>query len=140
VIARFAHGRSQAQYGERRQLAVSTSRARNRSLLVAVDTEAAVNQFLSAMAVFIQYPYLAALLGVILLALGLRTRHRTPVVIGVIWLLYALYETGMQQRWLCTGECNIRIDLLVIYPVLLIGLLAAGVSLLRPSSSRRPPT
>jgi hypothetical protein len=99
-----------------------------------------VNQFLSAMAIFIQYPYLAALLGVILLALGLRTHHRTPVVIGVIWLLYALYETGMQQRWLCTGECNIRIDLLVIYPVLLIGLLAAGVSLLRPSSSRRPPT
>jgi hypothetical protein len=49
----------------------------------------------------------------------------------VIWLLYAAYETGMQRRWLCTGECDIRIDLLLIYPVLLAALVAAGVSLLR---------
>jgi hypothetical protein len=38
----------------------------------------------------------------------------------------------MQQRWLCTGECNIRVDLLLIYPVLLLSLVAAGVSLIRP--------
>jgi hypothetical protein len=91
------------------------------------------------MAIFIEYPYLAAAIGFILLALGLRTRHRTAAGVGIIWLLYALYETGMQQRWLCTGECNIRIDLLVIYPVLLIGLVAAGVSLLWPRRAPRPP-
>jgi hypothetical protein len=98
-----------------------------------------VNWFLSAMAIFIKYPYLAALIGVILLWLGLRTRHRTPVGVGVVWLLYALYETAMQQRWLCTGECNIRIDLLVIYPALLIGLVAAGVSLLRAPRAPHSP-
>jgi hypothetical protein len=96
-----------------------------------------VNQFLTAMAIFVQYPYLAALIGLILLVLGLRTRHRIPVGVGVVWLLYALYETAMQQRWLCTGECNIRIDLLVIYPVLLIALVAAGVSLLRAPRAPR---
>jgi hypothetical protein len=40
----------------------------------------------------------------------------------------------MQQRWLCSGECNIRVDLLVIYPALLIGLLVAALSLLRKRS------
>jgi hypothetical protein len=37
----------------------------------------------------------------------------------------------MKRRWLCSGECDIRIDLLLIYPLLVIGLVAAGVSLLR---------
>jgi formate hydrogenlyase subunit 3/multisubunit Na+/H+ antiporter MnhD subunit len=91
------------------------------------------------MAIFLRYPFLAAVVGVVLLGLGWRTRHRTATGVGMVWLLYALYETGMQQRWLCTGECNIRIDLLVIYPVLLIGLVAAAVSLLRPPRGPRPP-
>lgn len=47
-------------------------------------------------------------------------RRRVAVVAGVLWLIYAAYETGMRQRWLCTGECNIRVDLLLIYPVLLL--------------------
>jgi hypothetical protein len=57
---------------------------------------------------------------------------------GLAWLLYGLYEMGMKQRWLCTGECNIRIDLLIIYPVLLVGLVAALVSLLRARSPVPP--
>jgi formate hydrogenlyase subunit 3/multisubunit Na+/H+ antiporter MnhD subunit len=92
------------------------------------------------MAIFIEYPFLAAVIGVGLLGLGWRTRRRTAVGVGVMWLLYALYETGMQWRWLCSGECNIRIDLLVIYPVLLIGVLAALVSILRAPRAPRPPT
>jgi hypothetical protein len=80
-----------------------------------------VNQLLSAMATFIEYPPLAAVIGVGLLGLGRRTGHRTAVGVGIVWLLYAVYETGMKRRWLCSGECNIRIDLLVIYPVLVLG-------------------
>ena len=86
------------------------------------------------MAVFIEYPALAAAVGLVLLALGRWARRRTAIVVGLMWLLYAAYETGMQQRWLCSGECNIRIDLLVIYPVLLGGAVMGAVSLLR----RRP--
>ena len=33
----------------------------------------------------------------------------------------------MYARILCSGECNIRVDLLLIYPILLIVTLAAGV-------------
>ncbi len=86
------------------------------------------------MTILIEYPVLAAVVGIILLLLGRHAGRRVAVVVGGIWLLYAVYEFGIKLRWLCSGECDIRIDLLVIYPVLLIGLLAAGISLLR-----RPP-
>jgi hypothetical protein len=98
-----------------------------------------VNRLLSAMAIFIEYPLLAAGTGIVLLGLGRWTGHRTAVRVGVIWLLYAVYETGMQRRWLCSGECNIRIDLLVIYPVLVLGAVVAGLSFLRAPSEPRPP-
>jgi hypothetical protein len=91
------------------------------------------------MAIFIEYPLLAAVIGVVLLGLGRRTRHPTAVAVGVVWLLYAVYETGMQWRWLCSGECNIRVDLLVIYPVLVLGAVVAGLSFLRAPSTPRPP-
>ena|SRR2546427_7491605 len=98
-----------------------------------------MDRLLTAMAIFIEYPALAAVIGVFLLGLGRRTRRRTAFRVGIVWLLYAAYETGMQRRWLCSGECNIRIDLLVIYPMLLIGLVAAGVSFLRAPREPRPP-
>jgi hypothetical protein len=57
---------------------------------------------------------------------------RTAIGVGVFWLLYAAYETAMRQRWLCSGECNIRVDLLLLYPALLLVTLIGVVSLLRP--------
>ncbi|MEP7226362.1 MAG: hypothetical protein ABI785_03295 [Gemmatimonadales bacterium] len=86
---------------------------------------------LSTMGIFITYPWLAAVLGVVLLAVGGRPGGRAATVAGVMWLLYALYETGMKQRWLCTGECNIRVDLLLVYPMLMVLTVVAAVSLLR---------
>jgi formate hydrogenlyase subunit 3/multisubunit Na+/H+ antiporter MnhD subunit len=94
----------------------------------------------ASMGIFIQYPLLAAALAIVLLGLGWRTRRRVAVGAGVVWLLYAFYEFGMKQRWLCTGECNIRIDLLLIYPVLLLGLVAAAVSLLRARTRAARPS
>ncbi len=93
-----------------------------------------MNQLLSMMAIFIEYPWLAALVGVALLGLG-RGR-RGAVVAGVVWLLYAVYETGMKQRWLCSGECNIRVDLLLVYPLLLVLTVVGVVSLLRTRRGR----
>jgi hypothetical protein len=94
---------------------------------------------MTAMAVLIQYPFLAAVIGIVLLGLGRWARRRAAVGAGLAWVLYALYETGMQRRWLCSGECNIRIDLLVIYPALLVALGVAAVSLLRRPGAPRPP-
>lgn len=97
-----------------------------------------MDRFFSAMAIFIEYPVLAAVVGIVLVGLGRRSHRRVAVGAGVVWLLYALYEFGMKQRWLCSGECNIRIDLLAIYPGLLIAVVTAGVSLLRGPAGTRP--
>ncbi len=88
-------------------------------------------EVLGAMAIMIEYPLIAAAIGAVVLGLGRWFRRKALVTIGVIWLLYAAYETGMKQRWLCSGECNIRVDLLLIYPVLLASLIISAVSLFR---------
>jgi len=89
------------------------------------------------MAIFIEYPWLAALIGLLLLWLGRWRGSRVAVGAGLTWLLYAVYETGMKQRWWCSGECNIRIDLLLVYPMLLVLSVVAVVTLLRPGRGRR---
>ncbi|MBK7927450.1 MAG: hypothetical protein IPJ98_08150 [Bryobacterales bacterium] len=37
-----------------------------------------------------------------------------------LWAAYCVYEGLMEARVLCSGECNIRVDLLVVYPVLVV--------------------
>jgi hypothetical protein len=71
------------------------------------------------MGVFIEYPLLAAAIGVLLVGLG-RIMHRgLAMTAGVMWLIYSLWEFAIKKRWLCRGDCDIRADLLFIYPVLL---------------------
>ena len=48
-------------------------------------------------------------------------RQRYLWVWAMAWLAYALYEYLMFARVLCSGECNIRIDLLLFFPPLLLG-------------------
>jgi hypothetical protein len=98
-----------------------------------------VGRLLSAMAIFVEYPLLATAVGVLLFELGRRTRRRIPLGVGALWLLYSAYETAMQRRWLCSGECDIRVDLLLIYPVLLISSAAAGLSLFQARRKPNPP-
>jgi hypothetical protein len=102
------------------------------------NTEIPMDWLFTIMGIFIQYPILAAGVGFVLLGAGWRTHRRVAIGVGVVWLLYAFYEFGMEQRWLCTGECNIRIDLLLIYPVLSLGLVIAAVSLFRARTKAAP--
>jgi hypothetical protein len=81
-------------------------------------------------AIFIEYPLLAAAIGLLLVGLGRRTHRGLGMAAGVMWLMYSLYEFAIKQRWLCRGDCDIRADLLFIWPVLLLGSVAAVVSLL----------
>lgn len=87
------------------------------------------------MSLFIEWPLLAAVPGVVFLALYGATRRRLAAAAGLAWLLYAVYEMGMRLRWLCTGECNIRVDLLLIYPLLAILSVVAIASALRRRTS-----
>ena len=85
---------------------------------------------MSPLGIFIAQPWLAAVVGLVFVILGWQRRWGVAAV-GVLWTLYAVYETGMQRRWLCSGECNIRVDLLLIYPALLLFSAGAILSLRR---------
>ncbi|CAN5890230.1 hypothetical protein BH24GEM1_BH24GEM1_13070 [soil metagenome] len=82
------------------------------------------------MSLFIEWPLLGVVPALILLGLYRLFRRRSTLYAAIAWLLYVPYELAMRWRWLCSGECNIRLDLLLVYPMLvllsLIGILAAS--------------
>jgi hypothetical protein len=78
---------------------------------------------------FVRYP-LAALVPALLFLIGWESvRRRAAFYAGLAWLLYTVYEVGMQRRWLCSGECNIRVDLIFVYAVLGLFSLAGIVAM-----------
>jgi len=92
------------------------------------------------MAILIDHPWLAGCIGLVLVGLGRWRGRRTAVIVGSGWLLYWVYETGIQLRLLCSGECNIRIDLLLLYPLLLLATIVGAASLLRAQQVPKGPT
>lgn len=84
---------------------------------------------LRIMAVLIEYPILALAPAVVFAYLYYASK--APITLGtaVSWIAYAIYEYGMSYRLLCTGECNIRVDLLLLYPML-VALSLASVAML----------
>jgi hypothetical protein len=75
---------------------------------------------LAVLAAFQTQPWLALLPAVVFAALGWISRLLLPMMVAALWLLYAGYEAAMMARILCSGECNIRVDLLLVWPLLLI--------------------
>ncbi|OOG43917.1 hypothetical protein [Polaromonas sp. A23] len=83
---------------------------------------------LRSMAVLISQPWLALMPAALFAVCAMATKSRTVFVVAALWLLYGLYELAMKFRVLCSGECNIRIDLLVLYPLLLVATLVGLVT------------
>lgn len=81
--------------------------------------------------------FFAAVFGVLCaLAMGgiwLWRGMPSAAAAALLWLAYAVYELLMYVRILCSGDCNIRVDLLLVWPVLVI----VSVVALRQSFSRR---
>ena len=75
---------------------------------------------LQTMAILMEYPLLATIPFLVLTGLYLWTKRRFILIVAICWASYIPYEYGMKWRLLCSGECNIRIDLLLIYPALLV--------------------
>ena len=89
-----------------------------------------------SMAVLIEHPLLAAVPGAVFVALFAASRKLLVLTAAAAWLAYLPYEYATKLRLLCTGECNIRLDLVVLYPVLFIvsvvGLAVSARALARP--------
>lgn len=75
---------------------------------------------------------MAAISGVVWKLQG----ERSIGVVSLMWASYAVYESLMAARLLCSGECNIRVDLLVIVPILL-GVTAGAIAKVERKKRRR---
>ena len=84
---------------------------------------------------FIQWP-LAALIPAAVLGVGYAlNRRRLALAMAIAWAAYAVYESLMKARILCSGECNIRVDLLLLAPILWLLTIVAVVQLFRRKRS-----
>lgn len=84
---------------------------------------------LKTIAARIDVPLLAVVPFVLFLTAYFLYRRRAALVAAWLWGLYIPYELAMRYRILCSGDCNIRVDLLLIYPILLVvSLIAAGAT------------
>lgn len=82
---------------------------------------------MSILSVFVEFPWLALLPAILLGVMGYRLHRAIAGLAAIAWLLYAAYEMAMRLKLLCPGECDIRVDLLLIYPVLLVLTVAAAL-------------
>ena len=73
-------------------------------------------------------PWLNLLISGLFFWLWRSGRGALLLTTALLWLVYGVYESLMYLRILCSGECNIRIDLLLIYPLLALVSLAALVA------------
>jgi hypothetical protein len=84
------------------------------------------------MGLFIEHPWLAFLGAVFFGWLWSWRRARSAAVAAGIWALYGVWEYLILARIACSGECNIRVDLLLLYPILAIVSAIAVLGALRP--------
>lgn len=89
-----------------------------------------------SLAIFVEHPLAAFIPAAAFLGLYYARRRKGILVAGICWAAYATLETLNWLRITCSGECNIRVDLLVIYPVLWIVSLIAVVALFLPGKPR----
>jgi hypothetical protein len=67
---------------------------------------------------FIAQPFLALLVGVGFAAAHVLARRGAILAAAIAWMLYGVYEYGNFLRITCAGECNIRVDMFLIAPLL----------------------
>jgi hypothetical protein len=87
--------------------------------------------FYQTLAVFISHPSLAILISALFGVLFYVSGGKLIAATTAAWLFYGIYEYLMHFRVLCTGECNIRVDLLLLYPALALLSIIAVVSFCR---------
>lgn len=92
--------------------------------------------FAAVGAVLTMHPWVALLVAEGLAGLWMWRRAGATLIAAVAWATYAGYEYLMLLRVLCSGDCNIRVDLLLVYPVLLLLTIVALVCTYQRGRSR----
>ena len=67
----------------------------------------------------------AGMMVVIHLVAGWQRPSLAVLVSGILWLLYAVYEHLVASGVLCDSDCNIRVDLVLFFPILALATFCA---------------
>jgi hypothetical protein len=73
------------------------------------------------------YPFVlaaGAMAGYFVVA-ALRRPHAAVILAAFLWLIYAVYEYYVANGTLCDANCNIRVDLVFFFPLLLAATIIA---------------
>ena len=65
-------------------------------------------------------PLLGAIPVSLFLLLYLIKKSRFILKTSLAWALYSIYEYLVQSGIACSGECNIRFDILIFHPILFL--------------------
>ena len=79
---------------------------------------------------FIDTPSMALIPALVFLVSWFSRRDSMAAIAAFCWASYALLETLNKARITCSGECNIRIDLLMIYPGLILISVGAFIAIM----------
>ena len=74
--------------------------------------------FMFAGVVFVLAPVAVIVPAAVFFYLSNGTKCEGCVLAAWAWMLYGVWEYGMYTKTLCSGECNIRIDLIVAWIIL----------------------
>jgi hypothetical protein len=55
------------------------------------------------------------------------------IVSGILWALYAVWEYHIANGTLCDKDCNIRVDLVFLFPILAVATVIAYQAHMRPA-------
>lgn len=76
------------------------------------------------------FAVIAAAVALYFLVTAAQRPRPGVIVAAIVWLLYAGYEVLINNGTLCDANCNIRVDLILIWPLLwlasLFGIYAPG--------------
>jgi hypothetical protein len=82
--------------------------------------EALKSIIIACIDLLMEHPLLALVPALGFFVLAFYTRRLTVAFAAIGWTLYAAYEEAMTLHVFCPRGCNIRLDLILIYPLLIV--------------------
>lgn len=76
------------------------------------------------------------LIGLGHIVMVFRRFRLSLIVAAALWLIYAVYEWHVANGVLCTENCNIRVDLVLFLPILIVASAYAKFAYERPPEQR----
>ena len=87
--------------------------------------------------IFIAWPILTLAPSTVFTVMYLHCRRLPILLAALAWMAYFAYEQAIKMRLICSGECNIRVDLLLFYPLLALISAMAVVAYIKAKRGQR---